>query len=157
MHGQVASHVSGLVASRLDAGGDELGFRVLLHIEEVSAGNVLVTLGVVRPQAGGFQVDVDLAGFRLGAVPGEVAVEVLEGTVDEAVAQVADLPVNERVLAFLVDLVLGSHDLAGGEQSGTERQSGKSLFQHPYFLPMQLRLRVKLCGPACESGSRHGR
>ncbi|MNP13436.1 hypothetical protein D3C76_1057180 [compost metagenome] len=130
MHGQVASHVSGFLASRLDAGGDELGLWVLLHIEEIFAGDVLVTLGVVGPQAGGFQVDSDLAGFRLGGIPAEGTIEILEGTVDEAVTQVADLPVNEGVLAFLVDLVVCCHGLAGREQCGTERQSGKSLFQH---------------------------
>ncbi|MNC67081.1 hypothetical protein D3C75_1175470 [compost metagenome] len=91
---------------------------------------MLVTLGVVRPQAGGFQVDSDLAGFRLGRIPAEGTVEVLEGTVDEAVTQVADFPVYEGMLAFLVDLVVCSHGLASRKQCGTERQSGKSLFQH---------------------------
>ncbi|MNT49330.1 hypothetical protein D3C72_1861750 [compost metagenome] len=130
MHGQVASHVSSLLAGRLDVGGDKLGLWVLSYIEEVFAGDVLVTLSVVGPQAGGFQINRDLAGFRLGRVPSEGTIEILEGTVNEAVTQVADLPVNEGMLAFLVDLVVCSHGLAGRKQCGTERQSGKSLFQH---------------------------
>jgi hypothetical protein len=95
---------------------------------------VLVTLGVVGPQAGGFHVDVDLAGFRLGAVKAEVAVEVLEGTVDEAVAQVADLPVDERVLAFLVDLVSAAMAWPAESRAVPSARAAKVFFNMLSFL-----------------------
>ena len=100
---QVASHVSsvlasGVFASGFDAGGNKSGFA---GVQEVFAGDVLVTLGVVGEHAGGIHVELDLAVFRLGSVEAELAVDVLESTGDEAVAQVADLEVNEGVLAFL--------------------------------------------------------
>src|SRR5690606_25840303 len=74
----------------------------------------------------------DLAGFRLGSVEAELAVDVLEGTGDEAVAQVADLEVNEGVLAFLVDNVVSCRHV-GGQQGRTDCQSGEGLFQHIFY------------------------
>ncbi len=109
--------------------------RVFANVQEILAGDVLVALGVVGEQAGGFQIDIDFAGFRLGSVEAERAAPVLEGTVDEAVTQVADLEVNECVLTFLVDNVVGSHGLASRQQCGTQSQSGERLLQHA-FLPV---------------------
>jgi hypothetical protein len=51
---------------------------------------------VVGEHAGSVDVELDLAVFRLGSVEAELAVDVLEGTGDEAVAQVADLEVERR-------------------------------------------------------------
>ncbi|MCY1175557.1 hypothetical protein D9M73_158000 [compost metagenome] len=94
---------------------------------------MFVTLGVVGEYAGGVHIELDLAVFRLGSVEAELAVDVLESTGDEAVAQVADLEVNEGVLAFLVDHVISGHYVTGGQQGRTDCQSGQSLFQHALF------------------------
>src|SRR5690606_20093793 len=53
----------------------------------------------------------------------------LEGAIDPAVAKVADLEIDESVLALLVDRVVGSHGLAG-EQGGAQGQCGEGLLQH---------------------------
>ena len=87
VQGQVASDVSRFLASRFDCGGNEFGLRVFGNVQEVFAGDVFVALSVVGEQAGGFQIDVDFTGFRLGSIEAERAVPVLEGTVDEAVAR----------------------------------------------------------------------
>ena len=133
VEGQVAGHVSRLFAGWCNCGRNELGIGELANVQEVLAGDVLVTFSVVGPQAGGFHVDGDFAGFRLGGIPAERTIPVLEGTVDVAVAQVADFPVDEGVLAFLVDLVISSHHLTGRQQSSTDCQSGESLFQHAFY------------------------
>jgi hypothetical protein len=84
---------------------------------------------MVGVDAGSLQLDLDLALLRLGGVEAEAAIEVLEGTVQPAVAEVADLEVDEGVLAFLVDLVVGGHGL-GAEQQGTEAQGQQGFLQH---------------------------
>lgn len=125
--GQVAGHVSGVGTGGLDAGGYESSLAELAGVEEISAGDVLVALGVVGEHAGSVDVELDLAVFRLGSVEAELAVDVLEGTGDVAVAQVADLEVDEGVLAFLVYYIVSSH-YVGGQHGRTDCQSGQSLF-----------------------------
>ena len=90
---------------------------------------MLVTLGVVGVDAGGVDLDAHLAGFRGLGIEAEAAVEVLEGAVQPAVAEVADLEVDEGVLALLVDGVVGSHGLAS-EQSGAQGQGGEGFLEH---------------------------
>jgi len=133
VQGQIACHVSCFVASRHNLGRLEGRFRVLAHVQEVFAGDVLVTFCVVGKQAGGFQGHVNLAVGRLGCIPRECAAPVLESTVNEAEAQVADFPVDKGVLAFLVDGVVSSHGLACGQQCGTESERSEGLFQHAFF------------------------
>ncbi|MNO30203.1 hypothetical protein D3C76_201370 [compost metagenome] len=94
---------------------------------------MFVTLGVVGEYAGGVHIELDLAVFRLGGVKAELAVDILESTRDEAVAQVADLEVDKGVLAFLVDHVISGHYLTCGQQSRTDCQCGERLFQHAFY------------------------
>src|SRR5450830_1324694 len=138
VQGQVAGHVGSDLARSIftggfNTGGHELGIGKLANVQEVFAGDVLVTFGVVGEHAGGTDVELNLAVFRLGSIEAELAVKVLEGTGDEAVAQVADLEVNEGVLAFLVDNIVRSHRLTGNKQCRTDCQSGESLFQHAFY------------------------
>ncbi|MNE66964.1 hypothetical protein D3C80_1625470 [compost metagenome] len=101
-------------------------------------------------------VDFDLAVFRLGRVEAELAIQVLEGTGDEAVAQVADLEINEGVLAFLVDYIVRGHHLTCRQYCSTNCQSGESLFQHAFY-SLESRLNFRLCDPAFGSASHHDR
>ncbi len=138
MEGQVAGHVGSDLACSIftggfNTGGDELGIGKLANVQEVFAGDVLVTFGVVGEHAGGTYVELDLAVFRLGGVEAELAVQVLESTGDVAIAQVADLEVNEGVLAFFVDNIISGHHRTCGHQSRTDCQSGERLFQHAFY------------------------
>ena len=133
VQGQVAGHVSSRVAGWHHFGRLEGRFRVLAHVQEIFAGDVLVAFGVVGEQACGFQGNVNFAVCRLGCVPRKGAAPVLESTVNEAEAQVADFPVDEGVLAFLVDGVVSSHGLAGSQQGSTESQCSEGLFQHAFY------------------------
>src|SRR5690606_15438082 len=132
VEGQIAGDIGGAFASGLDRSGLEGRGIVLAGVEEVGAANVLVALGMVGVDAGGLQSHADLARLGVGGVEAEFAVEVLEGAVQPAVAQVADLEIDEGVLALLVDDVVGRHGLAT-DQSGAQNQCSEGFLQHGVF------------------------
>ncbi len=103
---------------------------MLGDIEEVIAAQMLVPLGMIGVDAGGLQRDVDLALLRLGRIEAEVAVEVVEGAPQPAVTKVADLEVDEGVLAFLVDGVIGRECLAA-DQCGPKDQFREGFLENP--------------------------
>ena len=78
-------------------------------------------------------VDFNLGVFGLGGVKAELAIQVLEGTGDVAVAQVADFEIDEGVLAFLVDHVVSGHRRTCGQQGRTDCQRSECFFQHAFY------------------------
>src|SRR5690606_34314683 len=102
-------------AGALDRSGLEGRRRVLADIQEVVATQVLVALGMVGIEARRLERHLDLAGFRLRRVEAEAPLEILEGSPQPAIAQVAGLEIDEGMLALLVDDVVGSHGLTGKE------------------------------------------
>jgi len=56
--------------------------------------------------------------------------QVFERTVQPAVTQVADLEIDEGVLALLVDGVIGRHRLTSADQCATKGQSYEGFLQH---------------------------
>ncbi len=115
---QIASDIQTL-AILLHLGRGKGRLRVFRHVEEICAAQVLIALGVVGIQAVGIQGHVDLIGRRITLIKGEGAVEILEGAIQPAVAQMLDAEIHKGVLTLFINFVVGCHRGAGGEQQRT--------------------------------------
>src|SRR5690606_28380759 len=105
----------------------EGGLRMLVHIEEVITAQVLVTLGMVGVHAGGIDSDIHLAVFRLRRVPAEGAVDIIETTMQHAETHVPGLEIDEGILAFLIDRIVGRVQRTAQCHQATQRDTGNNL------------------------------
>src|SRR5690606_14454238 len=88
----------------------------------------------VGVHAGGIDSDIHLAVFRLRRVPAEGAVEIIETTMQHAETHVAGLEIDESVLAFLVDCIVGRIQRTGQCHQATQRDTGNNLLHSCFSL-----------------------
>src|SRR5690606_22339830 len=94
--------------------------RELADIEEILATQVLVTLGMVTVDAGRLDGGRDAAVLRLFRIQHELTGEIIEATIQPAVAEVGNLEHDKLVLALLIELVDAAR--LAGHQRATEQQ-----------------------------------
>src|SRR5690554_3656141 len=103
--GQLAVDLGFVVAQVFHRSAFKGSLRILAHVQEVLGAQVLVPLRMVGIHAGSVDHHGNLGLFRLFLIESEAAAEVVEATIQPAIAQMADLELDKGMGILGVDFI----------------------------------------------------